>query len=189
MFTHADLRLRKLNEDDLQSLVWLKEESWFGTHRATIVNLYDQKRWFASLDSHPHTPRDLYMVAEARSNDLWVGIGIFKINGVDYMNRTADVGWDVFKRFRGLGYGKRIVAAGSKFCFDILNLNRLTAEILQSNIASLKCALPVGFSQEGRKRQAVLRAGKYEDSIVYGLLASEFKEYVVEPQNLDGSSA
>jgi RimJ/RimL family protein N-acetyltransferase len=108
-------------------------------------------------------------------------VGIFKIFGADYINRTADVGWDVFEDFRGKGLGKQLVAAGCAFCFDILALHRLTAEILANNIASLKCANAAGFQIEGTKRHAVHRLGEYIDSLVLGMLVSD-KKLALQPK-------
>ncbi len=77
MFTHGELRLRKLDEGDLDKLLELKQESWFGTHRVTILNSDDQKRWFASLDADPHCPKNLVLIA---STNLHVDVGVFKAN-------------------------------------------------------------------------------------------------------------
>lgn len=170
MFTYDNIRLRKAAPEDLPKLFWLKQESWFGTHHVTIINEEDQKRWFESLDKHPHSPRDLVLMAQ---NEKYEDFGVFKILHIDYINRNASVGWDVFQYFRGKGLGKRLVQAGVKFAFSVLNLHRLDAEILGDNAASEKCAKHVGFLLEGVRREAVHKDGFYIDSLVFGLLRSE----------------
>lgn len=167
MFHSNDLVLRKLAEKDLPLLLHLKQESWFGTHRVSIVNGSDQLRWFQGLDSDPHCPANLVLIAELEK-DVSGPVGIFKVAAVDYVSRVADVGWDVFADQRGKGLGKKLVCAGVSFCVSILNLRRLNAEILESNHASKSCARSAGFEKEGCKRSCIYKEGKYIDSEVWG---------------------
>jgi RimJ/RimL family protein N-acetyltransferase len=171
MFNYDGVEFLKLAKGDLPELWKLKQESWLNTHRITFNTMDEQEAWFETLDSHPHSPSQLILVAHGPVANF----GIFKILGVDYINRTAEVGWDVFEYNRGKGLGKKLVAAGSAFCFQILNLHRITAEILETNIASQKCAENAGYVCEGAKREAVHKQGVYVDSLIYGLLAADSK--------------
>lgn len=169
MFECEDLVLRKLQRKDLELLQNLKSESWFATHTVAFVNDEDQNRWFDSLDQNVGNPRNLMLIAVHRNDP----VGIYKISSIEWVNRTADVAWDIFKTHRGCGLGKKIVAAGAQFCFQMLNLRRLDAEILETNLPSQKCAEAAGFVKEGCKRKAVhsREAGdRFVDSFVYGCL-------------------
>lgn len=172
MFVYNDVKLSKLEKSLLPQLWELKQESWFGTHNVSIINADDQEKWFVSLDNDPVSPKNLVLVGFTNTNG---NFGIFKIFNVNWVNRTADVGWDVFRDHRNKGLGKKLVRAGSLFCFQILNLRRLTAEILSYNVASQTCALLAGFNGEGVKRQAVVRGKDCFDSLMFGLLASEIR--------------
>jgi RimJ/RimL family protein N-acetyltransferase len=171
MFTYKNLRLYKIGREHLPRLLSLKQESWFGTHHLSILNLDDQHRWFDSLDKDPHSPKNLALIAhEDYCND---NIGVYKIV-VDWVNRTAEVGWDVFSEYRGQGLGKNLVAAGSAFCFKFFDLRRLGCEILENNVPSIKCATHAGFAKEGVKREAILKEGRPVNSIVFGLLQDDW---------------
>ena len=174
MYTYDGITLRKLRQETLPYLLELKNESYMTTHQSSVVNETDQQKWFDALDNHPNSPRNL--VLEASLNDLngHNTFGIFKLFGIDWVNRTAEVGWDVFKTFRGRRLGSKLVYAGTDFSFKIMALRRLNAEILVSNQASIRCAVVAGFIREGIKRQAVQKLGKYVDSAIYGALASEY---------------
>ncbi len=174
MYSHGNITLRKLEASNLYQLVDLKEESWLTTHQASILNRQDQTRWFEQLDNNPNYPKNLVLEAHWVNGNQDNVFGIFKVFNIDYISRTADTGWDVFRSFRGKGCGKKLVAAGTAFCFDVLALRRLNAEILVGNEASLKCALAAGFVQEGCKRQAVHKLGQHVDSLVFGMLVSEW---------------
>lgn len=174
LFKHGGIRLEKLTREYLPRLLALKEESWFGTHNVSILNSEDQERWYAGLDNHPTSPRHLYLIAITYNNpNVHSEVGVFKITHIDWPNGGADIGWDVFAFFRGKGFGKGIAAAGAAFAFEALGLRRLTAEILETNEISQRCAAHAGFVLEGRKREAVWKGGKYVDSLVYGALKAD----------------
>jgi len=172
MFQHGDIILRKLQRDDLPTLLELKSESWETTHHVTIANLEDQERWFDSLDKNVHTPRNLMLIACCPK--IVKPFGVYKISDIDWVSRNCFAAWDVFKEFRGMKLGKPLVAAGTAFCFEVLNLWRVGCEILETNIASQKCAESAGFRLEGTKRESVVKLGKYINSGVYGVLEREF---------------
>lgn len=169
MYTYDDVSLLKLDQGNLAALWKLKQESWLNTHQITINTMEEQEAWFDSLDHDAHAPRNLVLVADGPVANF----GIFKIFNVDYVNRSADVGWDIFEDYRGQGLGKKLVAAGSSFAIRMLNLHRLNAEILTINIASQHCAEAAGYLAEGRRREAVHKMGEYVDSVIYGLLSSD----------------
>ena len=145
------------------------------THHTPILNMQDQERWFDSLDSSPVSPNYLVLMALTPVDDSELSfVGIYKID-IDWLNRTAQVAWDIFEQFRGRGMGKRLVAAGPAFCFDVLNLHKVECEILGNNLPSLACAEKAGFVREGTKRQSIYKMGSYWDSLLLGLLGDEWR--------------
>jgi RimJ/RimL family protein N-acetyltransferase len=169
MYKHKNgVTLRKLERSDLKKLKELKNESWFGTHNITFVNDLDQQRWFDGLDSS----KTLILVAEYETNVF----GLYKISNIDWVNRRYDSAHDVFESSRGRGLGKPLLAAGVDFGFEVLNMNRLDTEVLENNIASLKCALYAGFVEEGRKRKCIHKCGEYLDSIFLGIVRDEWSK-------------
>jgi len=159
-----DIYLRKVSVEDLPKLMWLKNTTWMHTHHTVFLNMADQTKWFDKVNSDPTF---LFLIASLNTQG---DIGTFKIDSIDAINRSCNVGWDVFEESRGKGFGKKVVAAGVEFCFQILNLRRLTAEILVTNEASIKCAVSAGFVEEGCKKQAVYKLGQYIDSKLYGIV-------------------
>jgi RimJ/RimL family protein N-acetyltransferase len=161
---------KKICEDDLPLLTELKEESWGYTHKTTIASIEDQKRWYLSLDRDVHYPKELVFITNMPNSGKTVRFGLFKIFNIDWISRSADVGWDIFHPYRDRGHGKKLVLAGTRLCFELLNLRRLSCEILETNIASQKCAINAGFLKEGTKIKAVFKKGEYIDSQIFGLL-------------------
>ena len=175
--------LRKLARGDVRLLSELKAETWGNTHTATIANKDDQERWFDSMQTDVNQPDKLFLTLVQREGKEKDVVGFFKLANINYINRCADAGWDLMPDYRGMGIGKVLVKGGVSFSFGFLNLRRLTAEILVSNVASQKCALSAGFVEEGVKREAVFVRKEYDknnltpasgihyvDSQVWGLL-------------------
>lgn len=170
MYTHKNgVTLRKIEESDLGSLKELKLESWYATHTIALVNDFDQREWFMKI-TKDH--RSLFLVAEFQ-NHLF---GVFKVSDIDYTSRIGHIGYDVYKVFRGKGLGYLIAEAGISFCFEMLNLHRCEAEVLENNLASRKVIEKSGFKKEGTKRKSIYKCGTYLDSYVYGILFEEWRD-------------
>lgn len=171
LYEYKDIKFRKLDKTDITNLLSLKNESWRSTHTVTLANFISQERWIESISLETHCPRNLVLVASCENDDCnTVNIGILKFLNIDWQNRKAEVGWDVYKPYRGKGFGKKIVAASVKFAKEVLNLRRLEAEILVTNVASLHCALEAGFIKEGLQKEAIFKLGNYVDNILLGVL-------------------
>jgi len=173
MYSHKNgLVLRKVEEHDLQDLKALKQESWYATHTTVFLNDQDQQDWFfRNIKDH----RSLTLISEFENE----AIGTYKIANIDPISHTAQIGYDIYKSFRGQGLGYKIVEAGTAFAFEILNIHRCEAEVLSNNIASSKVIEAAGFVLEGIKRKSIFKCGEYLDSKIYGILKEDW--YVKNP--------
>lgn len=177
MYDHKDsIRLRKIHTGDLSALLLLKQESWWGTHGTLIVNIDDQLRWYENLGHN-----SLYMMAEKKHSecDAFVSVGVACYTEIDWLGRTLNISGSILKEHRKdyEGVVKPAFSAGLDFAFEILNMQRVGAEVLESHAAAQKLELNhLGFVVEGRRRKAVYKAGRYYDSIVLGLLRQEWEQ-------------
>jgi len=171
MYIHKEgIALRKIEKEDLPLLKELKNESWFGTHNINFLNDLDQQRWFESLNNKTHL---ILIGIDAKSNER---VGLYKIQNIDWYNRTYDSSHDVFKSHRGMGYSKPVLCAGTDFAFEVLNMNRIDGQVLENNLASMKSAEYAGFTKEGIRRKAIYKCGEWLDSIHIGLLKSDWEK-------------
>ena len=60
------------------------------------------------------------------------------------------------------------------YCFNELNLNCITANVLANNEASSKLWQSFGFNLDGVLRQRVYKNGHYVDLMAYSLLRDEY---------------
>lgn len=163
MYNHKNgITIRKISKNDLSILLKLKQESWWGTHTCPFLNENDQEQWFESLTSNT-------LVTVALKDENVAALAI--ISNIDWISRTAHISGSVIKAYREPQTIKDCCAAQIDFVFEMLNLNRIDAEVLDFNVPAQQ--LEIGylkFQVEGKRRQAVYKCGKYYDSIVLGLL-------------------
>lgn len=77
---------------------------------------------------------------------------------------------------RGHGYGTQAMQLLLNLAFNELNFHRLNASVVEDNPQGLRFLLKLGFVEEVRRRQALLRQGRRLDIIHLGLLQSEWSQ-------------
>ena len=182
MYEHKNgIKYRKIEKKDLEQLWNLKQESWWGTHGTPLISRHDQEKWFENLDS-----KTMVMIAESmfpykttletiREEYRPIGVGIY--SNIDWVGRSCDLSGSIYASYRGSEIVKHAFECGLDFGFEILNMHRIQAEVLEYNIAAQKLEINhLGFKVEGRRRKAVYKSGVYYDSIVLGILHDEWRD-------------
>lgn len=104
-------------------------------------------------------------------------IGCTFLNNIDLINRSARGGTFIGEpslRGRGLGQDARLLIL--KHAFYDWGLNRVWAQIHESNKASLSMHTKCGYKQEGLLRNASFKKGVYENLVVMAVLRDDFEE-------------
>ncbi len=168
MYNHKDgVVLRKLQREDLKNLLDLKSESWWGTHNTQILNLEDQIEWFNNIPKN-----QLYLIGEIDS----LPIGVASFTNIDWINRSLSISGSLFKKHRGQ-WSFAAFCAGLDFAFEMLNMNRVEAEVLEYHVtAQILEIKKLGFVVEGTKRESVYKCRKYYNSICLGMLRKDWEE-------------
>lgn len=109
-------------------------------------------------------------------DDEDVIVGCVYLLDIDYINLSADLHIMIGeKECRGKGVGTFAIASMVNHAFFNLNLRRIQLEVLDSNEVAKNLYKKIGFVEEGRKRKAVYKTGKYVDEIIMGLLREEYQ--------------
>lgn len=172
MYKHKEgASLRKVERSDLKQLLVLKEESWWGTHSVTMSNMVDQERWLENL-------KDVCMIAEIMDdNGLVQPVGVGLCTDIDWINRTGKLSGSIYKEWRSPQNSRAAFLAGLDFSFEMLNLRRIEAEVMEYHIPAQNLEIGLlGFTVEGRKRKSVYKCGRYYDSLVLGILRDEWEQ-------------
>lgn len=118
-------------------------------------------------------PDTVDLIAKSAAGEVVGGVSIYNIR---WFNRTAYITIFVDVDKQGRGFGKKILSKTLKYAFEIMNLQRLTAEIYEYNESSIKLFESFGFIKEGVMRKAKYINGKYWNIIIYGLLKDEYND-------------
>ncbi|WP_329586136.1 GNAT family N-acetyltransferase [Streptomyces sp. NBC_01362] len=78
------------------------------------------------------------------------------------------------KELWGHGYGHQAVVRAVEHAFDVLDLDRITAEHFADNPCSVRLLEGVGFVREGGMRESIHRDGQRVDEFFFGLLRREW---------------
>lgn len=104
-------------------------------------------------------------------------IGLATLTDIDWKNRKATHGLKLYgKNIKGRGFGTDTVQTIMKYAFEELQLNKLCASILQTNIPSQKMFEKCGWKIEGISRESVFKNNKYIDEIIIGILKEEYEK-------------
>ncbi|PQD95643.1 GNAT family N-acetyltransferase [Pradoshia eiseniae] len=174
-----EVSLRLFTEDD--------EEEF---HQLIMNSKEHLKTWITWIDT-VHSQEDtnesltlrIALLAENGGYPMWFAIlyngrmaGTIGFNEVDKTNRAGEIGYWLGNEFQGKGIMSKSFKAVIDYGFQQLKLNRIEAFIAAGNERSRALPEKFGFKEEGRIRQAEWLYDHYEDQIIYGLLAEDWKE-------------
>jgi ribosomal-protein-serine acetyltransferase len=90
-------------------------------------------------------------------------------------HRSASIGYWISKEYEGRGIVTKCCEAMIDYAFRELKLNRVEIRAINENLRSRAIPERLGFKHEGTFRQDVKLYDQFADSIVYGLLAEEWR--------------
>ncbi|MCC9043509.1 GNAT family N-acetyltransferase [Myroides sp. M-43] len=94
-------------------------------------------------------------------------------------HNRAEIGYGLYTdKWKEKGVMTEVLKTVLDYGFSTMNLTRVEAFVSPDNIASLRTVAKMGFVKEGQLRGHYVDNGQVEDSVVFGLLANEFKKEV-----------
>ena len=102
-------------------------------------------------------------------------IGTAKLDGISRHTRSA---WDGImigdRRYHGRGLAPQVYRVLLAYAFETLGLRRVSGGCNEKNIPMVKTFQRLGYTLEGRLRQADRIGGEYSDHLYFGILREEF---------------
>lgn len=103
-------------------------------------------------------------------------IGNVYITDINYINRSCHSHIFIGKKeYWGNGYASEALKLMIDFMFNERGMNRIVANVLENNIASIKMHEKCGYRQEGLLRQAIFKNGHFQNQVVLALLKEDYK--------------
>jgi len=117
--------------------------------------------------------RTLFQWGVERREDGKV-VGTVTLWQLDVGNRRGEIGFALGRTAWGQGLMTEALGELFSFCFEVLGLHRLEADVEPANEKSLRLLERLGFRREGYLRERWCTYGEWQDSVMLGLLAREW---------------
>lgn len=168
-----DLELMRdmLNDPEIENLV----VGW-----AFPVSKYQQEKWYENNISNMN---NLRLIIEIEGEGA---VGLVTLTEIDWKNRKAVSGIKILKNHkRKKGIGTDSLMTIMRYSFDELQLHRLETTRFLDNIASEKLYNKCGWKEEGIKREAVYKKGRWRDLVFTSILKNDYLKLIEETKYWD----
>lgn len=171
----ARLHLRKLTPEIYQQVfTGLSEEeqkTFFGCRNDDELR-EERKKYNDGLSMYRKSLL-LFQLIEKTTNRIigWCGYHTWYLS-----HCRAEIGYALNSdEVKGKGYMKEALAAVLAYGFNVMGLKRIEAFVGPDNVPSLKLLKAFRFTEEGTLREHYFVNGVMEDSLLFSLLAREYK--------------
>jgi ribosomal-protein-alanine N-acetyltransferase len=175
MITTERLTLRPLSEEDASEFLALeiRNRDFFAKYSIS------RSESFYTLDRQIES---IKRAKKAMEDDAMYRFGIFlketgKLIGTVAFNdiirggiQSCFIGYTLDLELNGKGYASEAVRGMVDYGFNVLNLHRIEAGVMPSNLPSQRVLEKCGFIREGLARKNVNINGKWEDHYTYGIV-------------------
>lgn len=133
----------------------------------------EQGVWWAASDPEHVLPVARVVVADAASDEL---VGTVSWSWESVETEWARMGITIYEPgLRGSGRGTEALQLWTSYLFRTTDWRRLDYATWSGNIPMMRVGQKLGFREEGRFREARVVRGEIFDSVVMGVLRSEWK--------------
>ena len=167
------LYLRPLAADDLdRCLKWINDPDllqYLG--RKTPMSREMEQEWLAKqYKDERHTNLAIVLKDGDRH------IGNCGLDSADFINSNASFGIFIGEAdVREQGYGTEAAKLLLAYGFEELNLHRIHLTVFSFNERARRAYEKAGFVLEGTRREDYYRHGQYHDTLIMGILRSEWE--------------
>jgi UDP-4-amino-4,6-dideoxy-N-acetyl-beta-L-altrosamine N-acetyltransferase len=163
------VKLRKVAPSDSARLLAWRNAPEVSAYMYTDHNIsqVEHDRWFAAINA----PDRRYWVITLDDQP----VGLANLARIDRLSKRCE--WAYYlgeSSTRGRGVGSSVEYIVLRHVFETLKLNKLWCEVLASNEAVWKLHESFGFTREALFREHAFKAGKFEDVVGLGILASDW---------------
>lgn len=174
------LILRDFVKDDWQRVLayqtdplYLRYYEWTEKDR-TPKAVQEFVGWF--LDHQKEKPRLRYQLAVVlKSSHLLIGNCGIRMDTPKAFQ--ADIGYELDPKHWGQGYATEAAHAIVDFGFSTFHLHRVWASCVSDNAGSAHVLEKLGMRLEGRLRENEYYKKRWWDTLMYGILAHEWRAY------------
>jgi len=98
-------------------------------------------------------------------------------------HRNTEIGIEILEEFQGKGYGSEAITWILEWAFKRLGLHRVQVRAFGWNVRAIELYKRLGFTEEGRWRDALWHDGRFWDDVQLSMLEDDWKQRA--ERNLD----
>lgn len=173
ILTGRTVRLRTSSPDDVDARFALGNDpeivEMFGLSQSDVKPLTREAagRWVQGIGENPNA---WIIDVEGRL------IGTIRLDNINSHDRRASMAAGIYDpQLLGKGYGTEAIRLVLDHAFSTLRLHRIGIRVLAYNKRAIRAYEKCGFVVEGRERETVFINGAWQDDVMMGLLATEFR--------------
>ena len=170
----GNTRLRPLREDDVGAYLTSDLDSEAKRALNYCVGLpRSRESQLAALPADfKNAPSRLDFAIETKGADF---AGFAAISEIDEQHGTFSTVLFVLESHRRQGHADRAKQLMLRYMFDERRFNKYNTACLSTNEAILAHLKNIGCREEGRRRQSVFTEGCYQDQVLLGMTADEWR--------------
>lgn len=108
-----------------------------------------------------------------------IHVGNIKLGPINWVSRNAEYGRLIgLREYRSKGYGAEAVSLLLHYAFNVINLNKVFASCLGSNISAIYSNKKAGLEVEATIKEKHFTGGQYEDAVVMGISAEMYQRKI-----------
>jgi len=135
----------------------------------SLVNEIQQINWWDSISKNKNNT--VFGIVQLRTKKL---IGVWRLQNLDPINRTTEVGLDIFEKYQGKGFGKLGYQMIFKYLFENYNIHTIFLRVGAFNTKAISLYKKVGFKETGRITESIFRHGKFWDNIIMCIISNDY---------------
>jgi RimJ/RimL family protein N-acetyltransferase len=170
------VELRPIDRANIDAYVrWLTDPEVTRTLNihGTPITRESEEAWFEEA-TKPSADSFLFGIHLLDDGQL---VGNTGLHVIDWRNRCGTFGIFIGEKdWWGKGLGPDALKIVVRFAFEDLNLHRVQLDVFEFNERGIRAYAKVGFKEEGRRREALFRDGRFWDVIEMSLLESEWNQ-------------
>ena len=168
--TGKNINLRALEPEDLEFLYQIEnnESFWEISHTQTPFSKYILKQYLENAHLDIFEAKQLRLLIEEKSTKKQIGmIDLFDFNPT---HKRAGIGILIHPEFQQNGFASEALSLLINYCFSILDLHQLFANITSDNSKSISLFTKHNFNKVGIKKDWILSEGKFKDEVLFQLI-------------------
>lgn len=164
-----NLHIRPVEKEDLEFIHKMRinpdvMDYWFSEPYTTLEKL--KKNYEQQQDNEAFRQFILY-----HSNER---IGYLGLYGINFRHRFAQFAIMIDPDHQGKGYATDATKLMADYCFNQLNLHKLSLQVIKVNEKAIHIYKKVGFRVEGEQKNHYFVNGSYQDAYTMSVLREEY---------------